>query len=98
MTKGRIEELAQANLRAVSENPCELWDRLVSEKMASDNCARSVAVDRCLATASGSDAWLKCQGWDAAQPKIIKQNGRQVKSGNWGNAGSGTVRRVPRAP
>jgi hypothetical protein len=89
----RIEELAQANLKPVPVNPCVAWDEMVAAKMASDDCARSVAADRCLATASGSDAWAKCQSWDAAQPKILPEG---TKSGFWGNAGNGAVRRVPR--
>jgi hypothetical protein len=97
--KGRIEALAAANLRSVPGNPCVAWDQMVAARMASDDCARSVAVDRCLASASGADAWAKCQSWDAEQPKTIEQNGRQIKSGNWLNANpSGFARRIPRQP
>ncbi len=92
--KGRIEELAQANLKPVPANPCEVWDGMVSEKMTRDGCDRSTAVDRLLA-AGGSDAWLKCQSWDAEQPKILPDG---TKSGNWLDRGNGVARRVPRAP
>jgi len=93
--KGRIEELAQANLRPVPTDPCVLWDRMVSEKMAQDGCARSVAVDRLLAQREGSDLWQVCCAWDARQAKILPDGS---KSGNWGNQGNGVARRVPRAP
>jgi hypothetical protein len=96
--KGRIEQLAAANVKAVPANPCELWNGMVAAKMARDDCARSVAVDRLLATREGSDAWQVCCSWDARQPKTIMQNGRQVKTGNWLNNGNGIARRIPRSP
>jgi hypothetical protein len=95
---GRIEELAAQNLKADASDPCAQWDGIVSEKMLRDGSDRPAAVDRLLATASGSDAWLKCQAWDAERPKVIEQNGRRIKSGNWLNRGDGTCRRIPRSP
>jgi hypothetical protein len=96
--KGRIEELAAANLKEVPRDPCVIWDEMVAAMMASDDCARSVAVDRCLATREGSDAWRVCAAWEARRAKTIEQNGRQIKTGNWLNEGDGVARRVPRAP
>jgi hypothetical protein len=92
---GRIEELAQANLRAVPRDPCVIWDQMVETRMTQDDCSRSVAVDRCLATREGSDAWRVCCAWDARQAKVLSDG---TKSGNWLNAGNGVARRVPRAP
>lgn len=92
---GRIEELAAKNLKAVPANPCAVWDAMVAEKMARDDCSRSVATDRLISRPEGSDAWLKCQAWDAEQRKILPDG---TKSGNWLNRGNGVVRRVPRAP
>jgi hypothetical protein len=94
-SKGQIEELAQANLKPVPADPCALWDDLVRQKMAADDCVRSIAVDRLLSTAVGSDAWQKCCAYDAAQPKILADGS---KSGNWKNQGNGFARRVPRQP
>jgi hypothetical protein len=90
----RIEELAQANLKPVPVNPCVAWDQMVSERMATFGEDRPTAVDRLLA-GGASDVWLKCQGWDAAQPKILSDG---TRSGNWKNQGNGVVRRVPRQP
>lgn len=96
--KGRIEVLTQANLKTLSANPCQVWDAMVEARMARDGCARSVAVDRLLVAAVGSDAWQVCCSWDAQQPKVIEQSGRQIRTGNWLNAGDGVARRIPRAP
>ncbi len=93
--KGRIETLAQANLKPVLANPCQLWDELVQQCMLRDDCSRSAAIDRCLATREGSDAWQVCCSWDARQPKYLPDG---TKSGNWKNQGNGVARRVPRAP
>jgi hypothetical protein len=94
----KIEALATANIKPVATNPCVTWDAMVEARMARDDCSRSVAVDRSLAAREGSDAWQVCCSWDARQPKTIEQNGRQIKTGNWLNAGDGVARRIPRAP
>jgi hypothetical protein len=91
--KSKVGTLATHNAKLASIDPCVEWDALVAERMAADNCSRSVAVDRCLV--KNSDLWLCCQAWDAAQPKVLLDG---TKSGNWGNRGNGIVRRVPRAP
>lgn len=93
--KGRIEELAARNLKEVVRNPCEVWDSMVEAQMARYGCARSIAVDRCLAVPGGSSAWAGCCAWDAQQPKILSDGS---KSGNWLNQGNGIARRVPRQP
>jgi hypothetical protein len=61
----KVEQLAAANLNAVPENPCVVWDEIVARKMEQDGVARSAAVDRLLA-GGFSDVWLKCCSWDAA--------------------------------
>jgi hypothetical protein len=35
--KGRIEQLAQANLKPVPANPCIAWDEMVAARMAKDD-------------------------------------------------------------
>jgi hypothetical protein len=97
-TMSKIEALAAANMKPVGANPCVTWEEMVAARMASDNCNRATAVDRLLSQPGGSDGWLRCQEWDARQPKTIEQNGRQVKTGNWLNAGDGIARRIPRVP
>jgi hypothetical protein len=88
----RIEKLAAINMRPIGADPCELWDQLVAERMALDNCDRSVAVDRCLS--KHSDVWMRCCQYDAAKPKVVDG----IKTGNWLNSGSATLRRIPRRP
>jgi hypothetical protein len=92
----KVGPLAAHNAKPANIDPCAEWDALVATRMAADNCSRSVAIDRCLV--KNSDLWLRCQAWDARQPKTIEQNGRQVKTGNWLNAGDGIARRIPRSP
>jgi hypothetical protein len=94
-TTSKIEALAAANLKPASVDVSAEWDALVSARMQRDNCDRSVAVDRLLATRDGSDLWLRCCGFDARQPKVLADG---TKSGNWLNGGDGVVRRVPRKP
>jgi hypothetical protein len=99
MTEGmmsKIEALAARNAKSVDVNPCAEWDALVAARMASDNCDRSVAVDRCLV--KHSDLWLRCQAFDARQPKVVIENGVEIKTGNWLNAGGGVARRIVRKP
>jgi hypothetical protein len=93
----RIEELARANLKPTNADPCTLWDDAVSWRMATYGENRLQAVDRLLATHSGSDLWQRCCSWDARQPKILPDG---TKSGNWLNNGDGTgiARRIPRNP
>jgi hypothetical protein len=94
-TMSKIEALAATNVRPVAANPCVIWDEMVTASMARDNCSRSIAVDRCLATREGSDLWRVCCAWDARQAKVLPDG---TKSGNWLNDGDGVARRVPRAP
>ncbi len=93
--KGRIEELAAKNLEPAAPDPCAIWDGMVAAKMQQDGLPRSGAVVRLLSTHEGSNAWMRCCGWDAARPKILPDG---TKSGNWLNQGSGFARRVPRQP
>jgi hypothetical protein len=88
----RIEQLAAANARPVGLSPCAEWDALVAARMERDGCDRSTAVDRCLS--QHSELWMRCSVWDAAQPKVVDGIG----SGNWGNQGSATLRRISRRP
>jgi hypothetical protein len=94
----RVDELARANLKPAGADPCTEWDAAVEWRMATYGEDRSQAVDRLLSTHQGSDMWLRCQAWDARQPKTIIQDGVRIRTGNWGNAGSGTMRRIPRKP
>jgi hypothetical protein len=91
--KSQVGALAAHNAKPASIDPCAEWDAVVAARMAADNCSRSVAVDRCLP--KNSDLWLRCQAWDAREPKILPDS---TQSGNWGYRGNGIVRRVPRAP
>ena len=89
---------APRRARPVTLMPMEEWDRAVAERMDRDRCSRDCAVDRLLATAAGSALWGCACTWDAAQPKVVIENGREVRSGNWRNSGFATLRRVPRRP
>jgi hypothetical protein len=94
----RIDELARANLKQDDANPCVAWDHAVEWRMQTYNEDRAQATDRLQATRDGSDLWLRCQAWDARQPKTVVQDGIQIKTGNWTNSGPGTFRRIPRRP
>jgi hypothetical protein len=95
-TMSKIEALAAANIKPAVPTPVEEWDQAVGQWMERDKCSRSAAVDRILArTDWGSALWQRACTWDAAQPKILADG---TRSGNWGNRGTGIVRRVPRAP
>jgi hypothetical protein len=91
-------EKREGYARPVTLMPMEEWDRAVAERMDRDQCSRDCAVDRLLATAAGSALWGRACTWDAAQPKVVIENGREVRSGNWGSSGFATLRRVPRRP
>jgi len=92
----KIEEMAARNAKQAGPDPCAAWDDLVAARMAQDGCDRTTAVDRCLV--KHSNVWQACCAWDARQPKTVTENGVQVRTGNWGNAGPGTMRRIPRRP
>jgi hypothetical protein len=94
----RIEQLASANVKPVVLDPMQEWDRCVAEKMDRDRCPRDAAVDRLLSTPAGASLWNTANMWWAAQPHIVTENGREVRSGNWGNRGPSSLRRIPRKP
>ena len=94
----KIEELAARTAKPVTLDLMQQWDEAVVEKMDRDRCPRDAAVDRLLATPAGSALWNSACSWWAAQPRIVVEAGREVRSGNWQNSGLATLRRIPRAP
>ena len=94
----RIEQLAAANLKPANLSPMEEWDKAVAERANRDQCPRDAAVDRLLATVWGSSLWNRAASWDARQPKVVIENRRQVRTGNWGSSNPATLRRIPRRP
>jgi hypothetical protein len=95
----KIEQLAAQNARPAVLSPMEEWDQAVTQWMEEDNCARDAAVDRILArTTWGPGLWNRACSWWAAQPQVVIENGVQVRTGNWGNRGSASLRRIPRKP
>ncbi len=90
----KIERLAAANIKPAGADPCAEWDAAVEWRMSVFHEDRLTAVDRLLATRDGSGKWLRCQKWDAEQPKIVDG----VRTGNWGNKAPATLRRIVRKP
>src|SRR5262252_6133507 len=88
------EQLAAANLQPVDADACQEWDSAVTWRMSVFHEDRPTAVDRLLATHEGAAKWLRCQKWDAEQPKIVDG----VRTGNWGNKAPATLRRIVRKP
>jgi hypothetical protein len=94
----RIDQLARKNWRPDTGNPCVEWDQCVEWRMSSFNEDRPTAVDKLLSSHEGSALWQRCCSWDAKQPKVVIEDGRETKTGNWLNKGGGTVRRIVRKP